>query len=77
MNAMANQGISDTEDNRSFVARFWLEGPDGNAVWRGHLRQVQGDEECYFQSYSVMKEFLERVSGVPFSMNSDVVDREN
>ncbi|MCP4070472.1 MAG: hypothetical protein GY742_01865 [Hyphomicrobiales bacterium] len=69
--------MSDTQDNRSFVARFWLESPDDNAVWRGHLRHVQGDEECYFQSLSVMKEFLGRISGVPFSMSGEVVDREN
>ncbi len=74
---MTSQGTNELEDTKSFVARFWLEGPDQSAVWRGHLRQVQGDEECYFQSFSVMKEFLERVSGVPFNMNSDLVDREN
>lgn len=77
MGAMASQGKSDKEHNNSFVARFWLEGPDKNPVWRGHLRQVQGDEECYFQCFSVMKAFLERVSGVPLSMNGDVLDREN
>lgn len=50
----------------SFVARIWLEGePQNNPTWRGHIRQVQGEEERYFQNLSEMKEFLERISGVP------------
>ena len=50
----------------SFVARFWLEGDlESNPTWRGHIRHVQGDEESYFQSLSEMKEFLERVGGIP------------
>ncbi|MFQ5624057.1 MAG: hypothetical protein ACE5FS_11745 [Paracoccaceae bacterium] len=49
----------------SFVARIWLEGDsEDDATWRGHVQHVQGAEECYFQSISAMKEFLERVSGV-------------
>ena len=50
----------------SFVARIWLEGNSENRLsWRGHVQYVQGDEECYFESLSEMREFLERVSGVP------------
>ncbi|MCP4184523.1 MAG: hypothetical protein GY761_14615 [Hyphomicrobiales bacterium] len=74
---MISQGKSHTEHSTSFVARFWLEGHDQNLVWRGHLQQVHGDEECYFQSFSAMKAFLERVSGVHVTMNSDAGDQEN
>ena len=55
----------------SFVGRIWLEGSNESAIWRGHLRHVQGEEECYFQSVSAMKEFLERISGVPFPVTND------
>lgn len=49
----------------SFVARIWLErGPNGNPLWRGHVRHVQGDQETFFQDFETMTEFLERVSGV-------------
>ncbi len=54
------------ENQGSFVARIWLEGVSaGNMTWRGHVKHVRGDEECYFQDLSTMKKFLERVSGVP------------
>lgn len=57
---MAGEGTS-----VSFVARIWLEhGHDGEAVWRGHIKHVQGGEESYFQDLGEMNEFLERVSGV-------------
>ncbi len=50
----------------AFVARIWLErGTDGNPIWRGHIRHVQGDQETYFQSLGGISEFLERVTGVP------------
>ena len=50
----------------SFVARIWLErGPNGDPLWRGHVRHVQGDQEAFFQDLETMTEFLERVSGVP------------
>ena len=49
----------------SFVARIWLEpGDKGDAMWRGHIRHVQGKEEEYFQDLMEMREFLARVSGV-------------
>ena len=49
----------------SFVARIWLEhGSNGDPIWRGHVRHVQGKEEAYFQDLETMAEFLERVSGV-------------
>jgi len=58
------------EKRESFVARIWLEGSSGQIQsWRGHVRHVQGEEECYFQSLSTMREFLERVSGVPIPKN--------
>lgn len=51
--------------SESFVARIWLEsGSDGDPVWRGHIRHVQGDQEAYFQDLGEMNDFLERVSGV-------------
>lgn len=50
----------------SFVVRIWLEGESAdNPIWRGHIRHVQGEEESYFQNLLEMKEFLERISGVP------------
>ena len=49
----------------SFVARIWLErGPNGDPLWRGHVRHVQGNQEAFFQDLETMAEFLERVSGV-------------
>ena len=54
------------ENQGSFVARIWLEkSSDQTPTWRGHLRHVQGEEECYFQDLTTMKEFLERISGIP------------
>ncbi len=58
---MVRQGILD-----SFVARIWLErGSNGEPVWRGHVRHIQGEQESYFQHLGGMNEFLERISGVP------------
>ncbi len=49
----------------SFVARIWLEhGLNGDPLWRGHVRHVQGNQEAFFQDLETMTEFLERVSGV-------------
>ena len=49
----------------SFVARIWVErGTNGEPVWRGHVRHVQGEQEAYFQNLMEMSEFLEQVSGV-------------
>ncbi len=49
----------------SFVARIWLErGSNGDPIWRGHVRHVQGEQETYFQDLETMRDFLERVSGV-------------
>ncbi len=51
--------------SESFVARIWLEsGSNGDAVWRGHIRHVQGDQETYFQDLGKMSDFLEQMSGV-------------
>ena len=63
--------------SESFVARIWLErGSDGDAVWRGHIRHVQGDRETYFLNLRKMNEFLERVSGRP-GLRCDVGKTEN
>ena len=57
---MVRQGTLD-----SFVARIWLErGSNGEPIWRGHVRHVQGEQETYFQNLEAMSDFLERVSGV-------------
>ncbi len=57
---MAKQGILD-----SFVARIWLErGSNGEPIWRGHVRHVQGEQEVYFQNLGGMNEFLEKITGV-------------
>jgi hypothetical protein len=49
----------------SFVARIWLErGSNGDPIWRGHIKHVQGREKAYFQDLEAMSDFLERVSGV-------------
>ncbi len=49
----------------SFVARIWLEtGLEGRAMWRGHIRHVQSDEDDYFDQLARMKGFLERISGI-------------
>ncbi len=52
--------------SNSFVARIWLErGSNGDPIWRGHIKHVQGQEEAYFQDLVGMSEFLKRVTGVP------------
>ncbi len=57
----------------SFVVRIWLEGESAsNPIWRGHIRHVQGEEESYFKNLSEMKEFLERISGVPLPEDEKV-----
>ncbi len=54
------------ENHGSFVARLWLEGgAQSRPTWRGHIRHVQGEEECFFQDLSAMKAFLEQISDVP------------
>lgn len=64
--------MSEPENLGSFVARFWLEqSSDHVPTWRGHLRRVQGKEECYFQTLAEMKDFLERISGVPISLKNE------
>lgn len=51
--------------SESFVARIWLErGSNGDPVWRGHIRHIQGKEETYFQDLGTLNDFLARVSGV-------------
>jgi hypothetical protein len=65
-NTQGKYRMVEPENHGSYVARIWLEGSDKSPTWRGHLRCVQGEEECYFQNLSQMREFLERISGVPF-----------
>lgn len=49
----------------SFVARIWLErGSNGEPVWRGHVRHIQGEQEAYFRDLCGMNEFIEKISGV-------------
>ncbi len=51
----------------SFVARIWLERvPDGKAAWRGHIRHVQSERECYFRAIGEMREFIDSVSGAQY-----------
>lgn len=66
------------EQGGSFVARIWLEGSSGQtATWRGHVRHVQGEEECYFQNISAMQAFLEQISGVPFPAKGQAGDKND
>ncbi|MCP5037648.1 MAG: hypothetical protein GY945_08620 [Rhodobacteraceae bacterium] len=60
--------MTEKEYKDSFVARIWLEdaGSDQH-IWRGHVRHVHSEEECYFQDLPTMKRFLERISGVELS----------
>ena len=52
---MTRQGTLD-----SFVARIWLErGSNGDPIWRGHVRHVQGEQETYFKNLGGMNELLE------------------
>ena len=52
--------------SKSFVARIWLEkGSNGEPIWRGHIQHVQGGQEIYFQDLGKLREFVERVSGIP------------
>jgi len=49
----------------SFVARIWLEaGTNGEPIWRGHVRHVQGNDEAFFQDLNGLKEFLIQVTGM-------------
>ncbi len=53
--------------SESFVARIWLEsGSNGEPIWRGHIQHVQGGQEAYFQDLGKLREFVERVSGLPW-----------
>lgn len=57
--------MEERQVSTSFVSRIWLEaGTDGDAIWRGHVRHVQSNEEAYFQDLGILNEFLARVSGV-------------
>jgi len=54
------------ESSESFVARLWLEGgANGDPMWRGHIRHVQGEEEAYFKDLEKMIKFIEQVTNVP------------
>ena len=56
----------------SFVARIWLEGEAGNdPTWRGRIQHVQGEEECIFENLMQLREFLERVCGIPLPIGNE------
>jgi len=58
--------MGNKQSSESFVARLWLEGgTNGDPLWRGHIRHVQGEEEAYFQDLERMSDFMEQVSNVP------------
>jgi hypothetical protein len=53
------------QHQNSFVVRIWLErGSNGDPIWRGRIKHIQGQQEAYFQDLETMSDFLERVSGV-------------
>jgi hypothetical protein len=52
----------------SFVARIWLERKkNGDTVWRGHVRHVQGEREAEFQDFDELGDFMEKVARIPAS----------
>lgn len=52
------------EEMISFVARIWVErGPNGDPVWRGHVRHVQSGEERHFSRLSELCVFMEGLAG--------------
>jgi len=58
--------MTGAETTRSFVARIWLESAaEGRMIWRGHVRHVQGIEECHFQNLARLRRFLEETVGQP------------
>ncbi len=60
------------QPQESFIARIWLErGSNGDSLWRGHVRHVQGEEETYFQDLTAMSDFLEMVSGISWPKRVD------
>ena len=57
--------MEDKQVSMSFVARIWLEaGTNGEPIWRGHVRHVQGNDEAFFQDLNGLKEFLIQVTGM-------------
>ncbi len=55
----------DDDAAASFVVRIWMERTtNGEPAWRGHIRHVQGESECYFRDLGEMRGFVERLSGV-------------
>ncbi len=60
----------------SFVARIWLEhGSNGEPIWRGHIQHAQGGQEAYFQDLGKLREFIERISGLPGPAIERAADR--
>jgi hypothetical protein len=50
----------------SFVARIWLERKtNGDPIWRGQIRHVQGKQETHFKNLGEMTGFMEQVAQVP------------
>ena len=47
---MGSGAVKNKLVSTSFVARIWLEdGANGEPIWRGHVRHVQGNDEAFFQ----------------------------
>lgn len=67
-------GIRDVSE--SFVARLWLESrSNGDPLWRGYIRHIQSGEGRHFRNPEEMREFAERMAGVPWGRApSDIED---
>jgi len=66
----------DGQMTESFITRIWLErAHNGNSVWRGHIRHVQGPEQQYFEQVREMLDFIQNVTGV--SCRGMVENRRN
>lgn len=58
--------MSEPKTTQSFVARIWIESvTEGQMIWRGHVRHVQGIQECHFQDLAGLRRFLEDTAGIP------------
>ncbi len=68
--------VDDGQVTESFITRIWLErAHNGDSVWRGHIRHVQGPEQKYFEQVREMLDFIQTVTGV--SCSGMVKDRRD
>ena len=51
---------STSKNTLSFVIRLWLERDASNPEWRGHVVNVQNQEEAYFRDFNLLLNFLNR-----------------